>query len=53
MKTLLFGLVALLGAWLVQPALQVDHEPVGAPTTTARDDQSPPPTTREGGRTMR
>jgi hypothetical protein len=54
MTFLLFG-AALLGAWLMRPALQVDHEPVGASTTTAKanDDQPPPPATSKGGRTMR
>jgi hypothetical protein len=57
MTTLMFGALALLGAWLVQPTLQVDHAPVVTgtpPAADATDDQSPQkPTTNKGGRTMR
>jgi hypothetical protein len=53
MTFLLFG-AALLGAWLVQPTLQVDHTPVvtpaGTPPTTA--DRPQPPATTTGGGTM-
>jgi hypothetical protein len=52
-------LIALFGAWLFAPLLQVEHEPVSTPPT-----KEPPPSadlkndapaecTAKGGRTMR
>lgn len=55
MKTLLFRSALLLGPWLMQPALQVDHEPTvpnGTPATTSTQDD-PKPATKKGGSTMR
>jgi len=55
MKSLLFGSALLLGAWLTQLALQVDHEPevpAGTPATTPTKDDQKPATTK-GGSTMR
>jgi hypothetical protein len=61
MKTLFFGSIALLGAWLLGPQLQVEHDPVLVPTTTATTaaadanagQPAQKPTTKKGGTTMR
>jgi hypothetical protein len=52
--------IALFGAWLLNPLLQVEHEPVvgtssgATATTSATDDQSvQKPTTKKGSSTMR
>lgn len=60
MKFLFLSSIAVLGAWLTQPALQVEHEPVvttpnaSTATTPSKDDQpAQKPTTKNGGNTMR
>jgi hypothetical protein len=52
-------LIALFGAWLIRPLLQVEHTPVSTPTTKenppSADPKNDPPSeaTSKGGRTMR